>query len=112
MRPASVRTYENQNAHHIEQVEQNRRHGPYFAQHVADFSDEKALGEDAEEQKVQRHQHDQRRQIEHHITVHNDPPALLAPHPIQYVSERMKLQRAMGGPQLGPHGRLSSCLPG
>ena len=94
MRPASVRTYENQNAHHIEQVEQERGGSPHLAQHVADFSDEEAFGEDAEKQEVQHHQHDQRRQVEHYITVHNGPPAPLAPHLIQYVSGRTKLQRA------------------
>jgi hypothetical protein len=56
---------------HIKQIEQNRGRGPDLAQHVADLRGEKALGDDAQKQKIDRDKDDQRRQIENNIPVHS-----------------------------------------
>jgi hypothetical protein len=62
---------EDQHSQHIKQIEQDRRHGPDFAQHVADLGCEKALGDKSKKQKIDRDEDDQRRQIQNNISVHS-----------------------------------------
>jgi hypothetical protein len=104
---------EDQDAHHIKRIEQDRWCEPDVTEHVADLRGEKSPGNGPEKKKIDRDDHNQCRQIKDGVSFHLVLRRRLRVQ-IQYVSCRGKLQcfdirtrpasfrRTAAGPRLEP----------